>query len=371
MNILVAIDSFKGSLSSLEAGNAVRDAILEIMPEASICVCPLADGGEGTMEALRDAFSATECEISSVSPRKRPIKARYYIKDTLAIMDMSTTAGLTLLKDYEKDPMRVTSFGFGLMIKDAIIRGCRDFIIGIGGSATNDAGAGMLQALGFELLDKDGNEAIFGALGAGSVVKIKDTQVLPELGECKFRVLCDVTNPLLGENGCTYVYAPQKGAIPEELPLMDKYLERFSRAVKEYNPASDNTYPGSGAAGGIGFAFMSMLGARLERGIDVVTEVTELEKKIQNADLVITGEGRMDAQSASGKAPIGVAKLAKKHQKRVIALCGITGEGYEKCLDCGIDEIHSVAREELTLSENMQKEIAINNILNTVKKLFK
>ena len=371
MRILVATDSYKGSLSSLEAGNAIKDAILGVAPDSEITVCPIADGGEGTMEALADAFEATELEIDSVNPRKKPIKAKYYIKDTLAIIDMSTTAGLTLLKTHERDPMRVTTFGFGLMIKDAIIRGCRDFIIGIGGSATNDAGAGMLQALGFELIDSDGNEAIFGALGAGSVVKINDSLVIPELKECRFRVLCDVTNPLLGKNGCTYVYSPQKGAINEELPLMDKYLERFAHAVKKYNPSADDTFPGSGAAGGIGFAFRSMLGASLERGIEVVTEVTELEKKIKESDLVITGEGRMDSQSASGKAPIGVAKLAKKHSKRVIALCGITGDGFEKCYEAGIDEIHPIANPSLTTEQNMEAQTAKENVRKTIAKIFK
>jgi glycerate kinase len=226
----------------------------------------------------------------------------------------------------------------------------------------------MLQALGFKLLDKDGNDVPFGAYGAGRVAKIDATGVIPELKECTFKVACDVTNPLLGKNGCTYVFSPQKGAKENELALMDSYLASYAEAVKKYNPAVSDTDAGCGAAGGIGFAFLAFLNGRLLRGIDLVTEATRLEEKIEKSDLVITGEGKMDYQSSMGKAPIGVAKLAKKHSKRVIAICGITGEGYEKCLDF-IDRIYPIADMTKSVEWNMEKENACENIRRTVKSI--
>ena len=367
MKVLIAIDSFKGSLTSSEASGAIRDAILELHPGSSVETVPIADGGEGTMDALRESFGATQVWVNSVDPLAREIVCSYAIAGKTAIMDMSASAGITLLSESERDPMHATTYGVGLMIRDAISRSCRDFIVGIGGSATNDGGAGMLDALGFKLLDGEGKRVPFGAYGAGCVAKIDDSEAIPELSECTFRIACDVTNPLLGENGCTYVFSPQKGAKQDELALMDSYLASYAEAVKKYNPSANPTEAGCGAAGGIGFAFLAFLHARLLRGIDLVMEATRLEEKIKRAELVITGEGKMDYQSSMGKAPIGVAKLAKKHSKRVVALCGITGEGYESCLEY-IDKIYPIADKTKSVEWNMKRENALSNLKRTVKK---
>lgn len=379
MRVLIAIDSFKGSMSSLEAAYAAKFGILRADPSARVDVSPIADGGEGTMHALKRELLATERSVVTINPIKKPITAKYYVTDTVAIMDMSESAGITLLTESERKrvpyttgsaPMHATTFGVGLMIKDAILDGYREFYVGIGGSVTNDGGIGMLQALGFSFLDEKGEEVPFGACGAGRICQVNAANALKELADCHFTVLCDVKNPLLGKNGCSHIFAPQKGASERELDIMDGYLKNYAEKSKQYNPSADPTIEGSGAAGGMGFAFVTYLNSTLKRGIDVVCEVTQLEERIKGADIVITGEGKMDGQSASGKAPIGVAALAKKHGKRVIALCGITGDGYEKCLENGIDEIYAIADPTKTLEENIERETAIKNIERKAFEVF-
>ena len=324
MKVVIAIDSFKGSLSSLQAGTAAATGIYRVDPKVETVVRPLADGGEGTVQALTEGLGGRLVSVSVTGPAGKQVICPYGIIDRTqtAIIEMSGAAGITQVHGDEKNPLYTTTYGVGEVICDAIRNGCHRFIIGIGGSATNDGGVGMLQALGYAFLDKDGKQVLPGARGLKDITEITDAYVIPELAECKFRVACDVTNPLCGELGCSAIYGPQKGATPEMIQDMDQWLGAYAELAKERFPKADPKYPGTGAAGGMGFAFLTFTDAVLESGINIVLDETKLEDYIKDADLVITGEGRMDGQTAMGKAPVGVAKLAKKYGKKVIAFAG-------------------------------------------------
>ncbi|RKD31682.1 glycerate kinase family protein [Lacrimispora algidixylanolytica] len=373
MNIVIAIDSFKGSLSSMEAGEAIGEGIRRVNPEESITIYPLADGGEGTVEALVHGMKGTLLSITVTDPLGKPVNCAYGIIEhtKTAIIEMSGAAGITLVPETEKNPMQTTTYGVGEVIKDAITRGCRRFIIGIGGSATNDGGAGMLQALGYELLDSTGKEIPFGAIGLSMLKTITDTNVIPELRECTFYVACDVTNPLCGELGCSAIYGPQKGATPEMITDMDKWLEHYAALSKKSYPKADANQAGTGAAGGMGFAFLTFTNAVLESGIKIVLEETRLEEKIKDADLVITGEGRLDGQTAMGKAPIGVAKLAKQYGKTVIAFAGSVTRDAGECNQYGIDAYFPILRTITTLEEAMNSENAKRNLSDTAEQVYR
>ena len=288
-----------------------------------------------------------------------------------AILEMSGAAGITLVADEERNPLHTTSYGVGEVIKDAIANGCRHFIVGIGGSATNDGGIGMLQALGYGMLDKNGNQVPFGAKGIKEIVTITDDQVIPELKECSFRIACDVTNPLCGERGCSAVYGPQKGATPEMVKDMDAWLSDYAKLVAEKYEKADAEYPGTGAAGGMGFAFLAYTNAVLESGIKIILEETKLEDYVKDADIVITGEGRLDGQTAFGKAPIGVAKIAKKFDKTVLAFAGAVTKDAVVCNEHGIDAFFPILRRIQTLQEAMTPEIARDNMVTTVEQVFR
>lgn len=373
MNIVIAIDSFKGSLSSMEAGEAIGEGIRRVNPEESITICPLADGGEGTVEALVHGMKGTLLSIQVTGPLGKPVTCAYGIIEhtKTAIIEMSGAAGITLVSETEKNPLHTTTYGVGEVIKDAISRGCRRFIIGIGGSATNDGGTGMLQALGYEFLDSKGNEIPFGAIGLSTLETITDTNVIPELKECTFYVACDVTNPLCGELGCSAIYGPQKGATPEMIADMDLWLEQYAALSKKSYGEADANHPGTGAAGGMGFAFLTYTNAVLESGIKIVLEETKLEDKIKDADLVITGEGRLDGQTAMGKAPIGVAKLAKQYGKTVIAFAGSVTRDARECNQYGIDAYFPILRTITTLEDAMNSENAKRNLSDTVEQVFR
>ena len=271
----------------------------------------------------------------------------------------------------KRNPLYTTTYGVGELIKDAIERGCRRFIIGIGGSATNDGGAGMLSALGFELTDKNGKPICSGTKGLENLNSVSANNVIPELSECTFRIACDVTNPLCGKNGCSAVFAPQKGADAEIIPIMDKWLWKYANIAKALSDKADPDLAGAGAAGGLGFAFAAFTNASLEPGIQIILEETHLEKYIKNADLVITGEGRLDAQTAMGKAPAGVAQLAKKHGKRVIAFAGCVTDDATVCNEYGIDAFFPILRNIITLREAMNTETAYKNLVDTACQVFR
>lgn len=367
MKFVIAIDSFKGSISSLEAGNAAADGIRRVLADADISVMPIADGGEGTVEALVSGMNGEFREVEVTGPLGGKVVAKYGIAGETAIMEMSAAAGIFLVERSKLNPNEATTYGVGEMIRDAVSNGCRDFIMGIGGSATNDGGVGMLQALGFEFLDEDGNPVPYGAKGVGKIKKIDDSKVIPELKDCRFNIACDVTNPLCGERGCSAVFAPQKGATAEDIPVMDKALERYGRLTMEKYENADINAPGAGAAGGLGFAFMSYLGGKLGSGIELILGKIGIEDKMKDADLVITGEGRIDSQTVMGKAPSGIANLAKKYGKDVIAFAGCVTRDSNVCNSHGIDAIFPILRVAQTLDEAMNTENAKMNMTDTAE----
>lgn len=371
--IVIAIDSFKGSLSTFQAGEAIKEAAEQVYPSAEIVISPIADGGEGTVEAIVSATNGEMIKTIVRNPLGDKIEACYGFiphKKT-AVIEMSAAAGITLISEKERNPLYTTTYGVGEMIVDAVKRGCRNFVIGIGGSATNDGGVGMLQALGFEFLDKEGKQVRFGALGLKDIVCVKSDRAAEELKECNFCIACDVKNVLCGENGCSAVYGPQKGATPDMIKDMDLWLDKYASLTKNVMPDSDANAPGTGAAGGMGFAFMAYLNGKLQSGIELVMQETELEKHITDADLVITGEGRLDGQSCMGKAPVGVAALAKKQNKTVVAFSGCVAEDAVACNEHGIDAFFPIIRKPCTLEEAMEVSNAYRNLKETAYQVFR
>ena len=373
MKVVVAIDSLKGSLSSLEAGEAIKSGVLKAMPEAEVCVRPLADGGEGTVEALALGMGGKLVTARVTGPLGEPVDCIYGIleESNTAIIEMSGAAGITLVPDSKRNPLHTTTYGVGEVIKDAISKGCRHFIVGIGGSATNDGGIGMLQALGYGMLDKEGNQVPFGAKGLKELETITDDAVIPELKECSFRIACDVTNALCGEFGCSAVFGPQKGADSTMIAQMDEWLKGYAKLTSEKYEKADAKYPGTGAAGGMGFAFLAYTNAVLESGIKIILEETSLENYVKEADIVVTGEGRLDGQTAFGKAPIGVARIAKKYNKTVLAFAGAVTEDAIVCNEHGIDAFFPILRRIQSLQEAMEPSIARENMVTTVEQVFR
>lgn len=373
MKIVMAIDSFKGSLSSMDAGRAAAEGIQRVDPKVQVKVRPLADGGEGTVEALTEGMGGRFCKVSVMGPFGEPVDCEYGILDETktAIVEMSGAAGITLVPRERLNPLEATTYGVGEVIKDAIGQGCRRFIVGIGGSATNDGGVGMLQALGYDFLDEDGEQIGKGAAALEKLRKISTEHVLPELAECEFHIACDVTNPLCGERGCSAVFGPQKGATPQMIEKMDQWLGEYAKVTQEVFPKADAQYLGTGAAGGLGFAFLAYTPAVLESGIEIVLKELKLEEDIKEADLVITGEGRLDEQTAMGKVPVGVASLAKKYQKPVIAFSGSVTPGARLCNEKGIDAYFPILRSIVTLDEAMERERAWNNMADTAEQAYR
>ena len=367
------MDSFKGSLTSMEAGAAVCSGIFRVYPNAKISVLPMADGGEGTVEALTLGMGGELQSIKVTGPSDdQKITAQYGIlrdKKT-AIIEMAAAAGLTLLPLEKRNPLYTTTYGVGEILRDAIHKGCRHFIVGIGGSATNDGGLGMLQALGWQMLDNVGEAVPHNALGLERLAVIDDSTVLPELKECTFRIACDVTNPLLGQEGCSAVFGPQKGAPPDKISIMDEWLQHYAELAKAKYPQTNPQAPGAGAAGGLGFAFLTFTRANLESGINIVMKETRLEEQIAAADLVITGEGRLDGQTVMGKAPIGIARIAKKYEKPVIAFSGCVTPDARLCNTHGIDAYFPILRQVTTLSQALDPKNAQQNMTDTVEQVF-
>ena len=373
MRVVVAIDSFKGSMSSLEAGEAISKGIRNAHKDTEVEIRPLADGGEGTVEALSIGMGGKLINVDVTGPVGRKVNAVYGIVDSskTAIIEMSQAAGITLVSGDEKNPLYTTTFGVGELIKDAINKGCRHFVVGIGGSATNDCGIGMLQALGYEFLDKEGKQVGFGASGVRDIVSIRDENVIKELSECYFRVACDVNNPLCGDLGCSEIYGPQKGATKEMVADMDGWLKNYSKIVKEKYPTADSEYPGTGAAGGLGYAFLNFTNSKLESGIKIILDETKLEEYVKDADIVVTGEGRLDHQNVMGQAHVGVANIAKKYNKKVIAFSGSVTEDAGVCNEHGIDAFFPILRRIVTLEEAMQTDNAKQNLTDTAEQVFR
>lgn len=373
MKVLIAIDSFKGSISSIEGSKAISLGIKEIYPEAEIVTLPLADGGEGTVEALVQATGGKRVEKEVAGPLKEKVHAAYGIlgDGKTAVIEVAAACGLPLVPDNQRNPLLTTTYGVGELISDAIEKGCREFVIGLGGSATNDAGIGMLQALGFRFLNQQNEEVGLGAQALHDIWKIDLSQAHAKLKECTFKVACDVNNPLYGPNGAAHIFGPQKGAAPDVIEQLDKGLKHFAEIALHALGTDIHNTPGAGAAGGLGAAFSGFLNAELQSGIQLVLDIVNMEKNMQGADFVITGEGKLDGQTSMGKAPLGVAKLAQKHKIPVLALAGGVNEETAVLNNLGITSYFSIVNAPMTLEEAMDPKVAFNNLKSTTHQLFR
>ena len=367
MKVVIAIDSFKGSMSSMEAGNAAKEGVLRAMPQAEVVVKPLADGGEGTTDALIEGMGGERVDIRVKGPYGEPVDAHYgYIREKgLAVMEMAQASGITISE--RKDPMAATTYGVGEMILHALDLGCHSFIIGIGGSATNDGGVGMLKALGCRFLDKEGNDCGEGGAALSRISSIDIDGLDKRIAEADIRVACDVENPLCGTNGATYIYGPQKGVTEDMKKPLDEAMSNYADVCAEKLGKDMRDVSGAGAAGGLGFAFISFLGSKLVPGIELIMEATGLETEMKGGDIAITGEGRLDLQTAMGKAPVGVAKLAKKYGLMTMAFAGSVTKEAVKCNEAGIDAFFPIVRGISTLSEAMDNADARANMADTVE----
>ena len=372
MKIVVAMDSFKGCLSSPEAGQAAREGILRAGFGDEVLVRPLADGGEGTLETLAQGLGGRVETVRVCGPLGSPVNARYAVlPGGTAVIETAQAAGLPLVQPGARDPLHATTFGVGELIRHAVRGGCRRFLLGLGGSATNDGGAGMLQALGFSLLDESGRPVARGAAGLRELASLSAEGALPELKDCTFRAACDVTNPLCGEKGASAVFGPQKGARPADIPRMDAWLAAYAQIAAKAFPGADPEAPGTGAAGGLGFAFRTFLSGELEPGVQIVLEETRLAEALAGADVVVTGEGRLDGQTAMGKAPVGVARLAKARGCLVLALAGGVTRDAGACNGAGIDAFFPAVRGVTTLAEAMDPENARANLADAAEQAFR
>lgn len=385
MKIVIASDSFKGSLASMEVARSVEMGILDVFPSCDVVKVAVADGGEGTMDALCQTLGGRFIRIPVQDPIGRTIFASYVILEdgNTAVLEMSSASGLTLLTPAERNPMLTSTYGTGQLIDDAIGRGCRRFLVGIGGSATNDAGMGMLTALGYRFLDAEGNELSGAGASLSKVCGIDCSGVSQAVRDSEFIVACDVDSPLYGPDGAAYVFAPQKGADPDMVKALDDGLRHYADVVASYTgkipmhggPSCTGetsimkdaaSMPGAGAAGGLGYAFVAFFGARLQRGVDMVLDAVGFDSIIEGADLVITGEGRIDAQTLTGKTPYGVLQRASRQNIPVIALAGSVA------LDdsSGFTAIRQITPPDMQLSEAMLPAVASANLRRTISALL-
>ena len=356
MKIVIAPDSFKGSLSALEVAKSIQKGLLNVDENIETVIVPMADGGEGTVQSLIDVSGGKIVELTVHDPLFRKINSFYGIMGDgeTAVIEMAAASGLPLLTPEERNPLKTTTFGTGELIRDALNRRCRKFIIGLGGSATNDGGCGMAQALGVKFLDKNGNEVGMGGSELSKISSIDLSGIDQRIKNASFLAACDVDNPLCGAKGASAVFGPQKGASEKDVIALDNGLNHFSQIVKQQLKFDIKDVPGSGAAGGLGAGVLIFLNARIERGISIVTRTTQLAEKMEDAGLVITGEGRIDFQTAFGKTPLGVAQIAKTKNIPVIVLAGSLGEGYKTLYEKGFDGIFSIIDHPMSLQEAIE-----------------
>ncbi len=323
MNILIAPDSFKESLEAIEVCQAIKSGFSHIFPNANYTLLPMADGGEGTSAVLSYVLRGRWKEVRVHDPLMRPITAKYLLlPNKTAVIEIAQACGLHLLTSNERNPLITSTYGVGELIADALGQGAKRIIIGLGGSATNDAGLGMLNALGMMFYDNDNNALSEGGVQLARLQRIDDSTFNSKILDTIFEVACDVTNPLCGLSGASAVFGPQKGASPEQVKLLDNALSSFAALTNKQGYKDYENVEGAGAAGGLGFALMTFCGAQLQSGFDTVAQAVNLAEQIKNADLIITGEGKLDAQTLMGKVAGGISQLAKAHDKPVIAICG-------------------------------------------------
>ncbi|MDE6668492.1 MAG: glycerate kinase [Muribaculaceae bacterium] len=369
---VIAADSFKGSLSSLEVGQAAERGIKTVLPSAEVHIVPVADGGEGTVEAIVTGMGGHLVTCTVQGPLGEPVIASYGLYGDTAVIEIAAALGLTLITPEKRNPWLTSTYGTGQLICDALKRGCRNFLIGLGGSATNDGGTGMLRALGFQFLDSDGCPVGDGGGEVGRIVSIDDSKVIPELAEATFTIACDVTNPLIGPEGASYVYGPQKGADAEMVLALDKALRHFAEVTEDFCGQNFSAFSGAGAAGGLGFAFLAFLHGQLKPGIEMILDAVGFDEKIKDASLVITGEGRLDLQTCMGKAPYGVLRRAATRQIPVIAICGaVVSEAVPALTEAGFTAVFPVVAGPMALSEAMRPEVAMDNIRRTVAQIVR
>lgn len=370
--IVVASDSFKGSVSSAEVADCVEVAIHRVFPDCEVVKIPVGDGGEGTVDSLIAEMKGREVRCVVHDPLMRPIEVSYGLSGDgrIAILEIAAAAGLTLVPVAERNPLLTTTYGVGEMIKDALCRGCRRFLIGIGGSATNDAGMGLLQALGFRFLDEHGKVLGQGGEALERVHSVDDAGVLSSLRESSFTLACDVCNPFYGEQGAAYVFAWQKGADEAMIQRLDRGLRRFADVIQKTTGIRVDDLPGAGAAGGLGGGLVAFLGATLKSGIQVVLEACRFEERIQGADLIVTGEGRIDRQTCMGKTPFGVLQAGMRHGIPVIALGGSVEE-VDALNQKGFLAVFPILPYPVSLEQAMEKAFTCQNIIRTLEQLLR
>lgn len=373
MKIVIASDSYKGSFSTLEVANSIEKGIRNVYKDAKIIKIPVADGGEGTVDALVLGTNGRYEEVEVVGPLGEKVSAKYGILDgNIAVIEMAAASGLTLLDDTDLNPLVTTTYGTGQLIRSAMEKGIRKIYVGLGGSSTNDGGIGMAQALGISFKDKLGNEVGYGGGELNKVWEIDCSNIHPLIKDTEIMVISDVQNPLCGVNGASNIFGPQKGATKETIEVLDNNLKYFGMKVKEYTGKDIINTPGAGAAGGLGGGLIAFCDAKIYSGIDKVLDITNIEEYLIDTDLVITGEGKIDGQSIFGKVPVGVAKRAKKYNIPVIAIVGSIGEGASDVYDYGIDIIIDIVDKPMTLEEAMSNvsdliEKAAENIIRIYK----
>ena len=373
MKVLIAIDSFKGSISSINGSEAISLGIRDIYPDAEIINFALADGGEGTVEALVQATDGQLISKEVMGPLNEKVNALYGILGDrkTAVIEVAAACGLPLVSSGRRNPLVTTTYGVGELICDAMDRGCREFVIGLGGSATNDAGVGMLQALGFTFLNQNKEEIGLGGKELKNIRKIDVNSIRSELKDCTFKVACDVNNPLYGPNGASHIFGPQKGATAVMIEELDNGLKNFAEVVLHELGTDIHNIEGAGAAGGLGAAFAGFLQAHLQSGIELVLEIIEMEKNMQGVDFVITGEGKLDGQTSMGKAPLGLAQLAQKYEIPVLALAGGINEETAILNDLGVTSYFSIVNAPMTLEEAMDSKVTYQNLRATTNQLFR
>lgn len=370
MKIAVAFDSFKGSLTSAEAAKAFTDGFSSVLPDTEFVTCIVADGGEGSIKALASAESVT-LEKCVSGPLHNSVKAHYLIDNNCnAIIEMAEASGLTLIPVDERNPMLTTSFGTGELIMDALEHNCQEILLGIGGSATNDAGMGILSALGYRFLDADGNELQPCGANLSAVQTIDDTNVQDIVKEAKYTIACDVDAPFCGPNGAAYTFAAQKGADKDMINTLDKGMHHFANIILKHYGINIKDIPGAGAAGGVGGSLMAVLKANLKRGIDIILNTINFEKQIEDCNLVITGEGHIDHQTMMSKAPSGVLRIAQKKGIPVIALGGRVTM-CEELKNSGFQDIICITPHSMPLQQAMEPATAYSNLFQTAAKLAK
>ena len=353
MKIVIAPQAYKGSITALGVAIAAEKGILKVFPEAEVLICPVADGGDGTLETLVEGSGGEINETNVTGPIGKRLDASWGAMGDgkTAVIEMARSSGLALLSLDERDPLNSTTFGLGEVILQALDRGFRNFIVGIGGSATNDAGAGMAQALGVNLLDEKGKQLPPGGAALDKLSEIDLSGIDSRIRDCDFQIACDVNNPLTGPEGASAVYGPQKGATPDNVKQLDKALGKFSDVVKSQLDRDVENIPGAGAAGGLGAGMIAFLDGQLRAGVDIVLDTVELKTKMEGAKLVITGEGGMDFQTVYNKAPIGVARLASEMDIPCFGISGMLGENYQVVHDYGLESALSIVSGPMTLEE--------------------